>query len=159
MIQSDRILPSVLLATLTTVALPAFGAQPAESQRMMAYKSPNCGCCEDWIAHLERNGFDVRAEDTHHINAIKQENNLPREMASCHTALIDGYVIEGHVPAADIKAFLEAEEHAFGEETLGLAVPGMPHGTPGMETGRQDDYKVFSFTADGETDVFKSYTF
>ncbi|PAU80348.1 CopG family transcriptional regulator [Halovibrio salipaludis] len=133
----------------------ANGSKPV----ITVYKSPSCGCCDDWVDHIENNGFKARVEDTNRINAIKQENGLPREMASCHTALIDGYVIEGHVPAEDIHAFLDAEERAFGEDTLGLAVPRMPHGSPGMETGRQDDYKVFAFTADGETDVFQSYSF
>ena len=102
------------------------------------YKSPNCSCCADWAEHLERNGFEVNIENTSNINEIKIQHQVPRDMASCHTGIIDGVVIEGHVPADDIKAYLESHSHPFGNKTLGLAVPGMPHGSPGMETGRGD---------------------
>ena len=123
------------------------------------YKSPNCSCCADWAEHLERNGFEVNIENTSNINEIKIQHQVPRDMASCHTGIIDGVVIEGHVPADDIKAYLESHSHPFGNKTLGLAVPGMPHGSPGMETGRQDNYDGMAFTADGKAQSVKRYEF
>lgn len=123
------------------------------------YKSPNCSCCADWAEHLENNGFEVSIENTSNINEIKIQHQVPRNMASCHTGIIDGVVIEGHVPADDIKAYLESHSHPFGDKTLGLAVPGMPHGSPGMETGRQDNYDVMAFTANGKAQSVKRYEF
>ena len=122
------------------------------------YKSPSCSCCEDWAEHLENNGFAVQLETVDDLRAIKSQYDVPREMMSCHTAVIDGLVVEGHVPASDIKAYLANPTADFGDEkTVGLSVPGMPHGTPGMETGRQDSYAVLAFTADGDTEVVESY--
>ncbi|MDR9468013.1 MAG: DUF411 domain-containing protein [Marinospirillum sp.] len=107
---------------------------------MQVYKSASCGCCKDWVTHIEEAGFEVEAHDLSDVNSKKQELGLPYQLASCHTAVIDGYVIEGHVPASDIKRLLSERP-----EITGLAVPRMPHGSPGMETGRQDPYEVVSF--------------
>lgn len=157
---TKRLYRAVAVTFIAMTPLGAAAATPVDDATVMTvYKSPSCGCCERWIEHVENNGFTTRVKDTNRINAIKKENGLPREMASCHTALIDGYVIEGHVPASDIQTLLETETPAFGDRTLGLAVPRMPHGSPGMETGRQDDYSVFSFTSDGQRSVFQRYTF
>lgn len=162
MIRTRYLTVAAVIIAMTPLGTPALANEPASDSAtpfMTVYKSPSCGCCERWITHIENNGFTVRAKDTNRINAIKQEQGLPRAMASCHTAVIDGYVIEGHVPASDIRAFLEAEEPPFGDSALGLAVPRMPHGSPGMQTGRQDDFSVFAFTADGRTDVIQRYIF
>lgn len=128
------------------------------TSEITVYKSPNCGCCADWVEHLEKNGFAVQIESVENLQAIKSEYGVPREMMSCHTAVIDGLVVEGHVPASDVKAYLANPTAGFGEETVGLSVPGMPHGTPGMETGRKDSYAVLAFTADGDTETVKSYS-
>ena len=122
-------------------------------QAITIYKSPNCGCCQDWAEHLAANGFETRIVETDNLNEIKQEYDVPRDMASCHTALIGDLVIEGHVPANDIVAYLEAPQF----NTIGLSVPGMPHGTPGMETGRKDDYQVIAFNANGKQGVFREH--
>ncbi|MDO3721279.1 DUF411 domain-containing protein [Marinobacter sp. chi1] len=117
------------------------------------YKSPTCGCCADWVEHLEANGFDVEVTDTNDLNPIKVEAGLSRGLASCHTAFVGDYVIEGHVPASDIHRLLKEAPQA-----RGLTVPGMPVGSPGMEMGdRKDPYQVLLFNEQGQTRVFADY--
>lgn len=134
-------------ATLVTAAalLAGWWALPGESQampRVTVYKSATCGCCTRWIEHLEQNGFTVQAHNVDDLPAIKQQHGVSAELASCHTAVVDGYVIEGHVPASDIERLL-AERPAL----KGLAVPGMPVGSPGMEQGPyKDRYTVVGFS-------------
>jgi hypothetical protein len=113
------------------------------------YKSPTCGCCSKWVRHLEANGFSVKAYDVQDVNAYKDRHGVPVPLGACHTAVIDGYVIEGHVPAADIKRLL-----AERPKIKGLAVPGMPAGSPGMEGPHSETYEVLSFDAAGDTTVF-----
>ncbi|WP_417530725.1 DUF411 domain-containing protein [Marinobacter lipolyticus] len=152
----------VLAAGATTLAIQT--GEPAKSSAPVAstgeagpaitiYKSPNCSCCQSWAEHLDANGFETSIVETDNLNEVKQTHGVPREMASCHTALIGDLVIEGHVPANDIVAYLENPEF----NTIGLSVPGMPHGTPGMETGRKDDYQVIAFSADGQQRVFREH--
>lgn len=118
------------------------------------YSDPNCGCCSKWVTHMEKHGFVVTDIKTDQIRRIKGMYNLPPALASCHTAIIDDYVIEGHVPADDIKRLLNSRP-----DVRGLSVPQMPVGTPGMEMGdRKDHFEVISFTDDGETAVFRKYT-
>lgn len=117
------------------------------------FKSPTCGCCGDWISHLEANDFGVDATNVDNLQPIKEKAGIPPGKGSCHTAFIDNYVIEGHVPAADIKRLLEEKPDA-----LGLTVPGMPIGSPGMEMGdRKDPYKVLLIRRDGSTEVFSEH--
>ncbi|MFO7993233.1 MAG: DUF411 domain-containing protein, partial [Marinobacter sp.] len=105
------------------------------------YKSPTCGCCTDWVDHLKDNGFKVEVTETNNLNPLKQDAGLPSSLASCHTAFIGDYVIEGHVPANDIHRLI-----AEAPKAKGLAVPGMPVGSPGMEMGdRKDPYQVLMF--------------
>lgn len=121
-------------------------------QTMTVHKSPTCGCCEAWIDRMEDAGFDVVARDTQFMQSIKREHGISRQFASCHTAIIGGYVIEGHVPAKEIRKLLK---HQY--KVNGLAVPGMPAGSPGMEMGgRKDSYNVIAFT-DEKAGVFASY--
>jgi len=122
---------------------------PANATEVTVYKSPTCGCCERWIDHLEDNGFDVVTKDVRDFSAIKAAHSVAPRLASCHTALVDGYVVEGHVPVADIRRLL-AERPAV----KGLAVPGMPMGSPGMEGARKDPYDVLTFDGEGRTKVF-----
>ena len=120
---------------------------------VVVYKSPTCGCCKKWISHLEQNGFQVTGKDVRDVTPIKKQNGLTPQLASCHTALVDGYVIEGHVPASDIKRLLKERP-----AVKGLSVPGMPVGSPGMEQGnRKDRYNVVTFNDKGETSIFSSH--
>ncbi|SFX19276.1 DUF411 domain-containing protein [Marinospirillum alkaliphilum] len=123
------------------------------AQAMTVYKSESCGCCNDWIDHVREAGIEVEAVDLIHLNRKKQELGMPPQLASCHTAVIEGYLIEGHVPVSDIQRLLQ-ERPAI----TGLAVPGMPHGSPGMETGRLDSYDVIGFDLKTERlEVWSSY--
>ncbi|MBS3804635.1 MAG: DUF411 domain-containing protein [Oleiphilaceae bacterium] len=140
-----------LAALLFSLTGAAYGGDSAQSIKV--YKSPNCGCCGDWVKHLEDNDFEVDVHNTRNLNPIKAEAGLTPALASCHTAFIDGYVIEGHVPASDIRRLLEEAPKA-----QGLAVPGMPVGSPGMEMGdREDEYQVLLFNDEGQSRVFANY--
>jgi len=133
------------LATTSSAAAPV----ARDSMTVTVYKSPTCGCCSAWVDHLRASGFQVVAIDTDDVDAVKRQHGVRADHASCHTALVGGYVLEGHVPAADVRRLL-AERPAV----TGLAVPGMPQGSPGMETGMKDPYDVVAFTRDGATSVF-----
>jgi hypothetical protein len=136
-------------ATLASAAVPAFGSTATAIE---VYKSPSCGCCGDWVKHLQANGFAVTVHDVGNASA-RARLGIPARLGSCHTAQIGGYAIEGHVPAREIKRLL-AERPA----ARGLAVPGMPIGSPGMEQGdRRDAYDVLLVRADGGTTVFAAY--
>lgn len=116
----------------------------ADPAKVHVYKSPTCGCCTKWIEHLRSNGFEVEATDVADVTPVKLSNGIPEKLASCHTAFVGGYVIEGHVPAADIaRLLLERPQIA------GLAVPEMPIGSPGMEGPNPVRYQVLAFGATG----------
>jgi hypothetical protein len=122
---------------------------------VVVYKSPTCGCCSNWIAHLKANGFQVDAHDVGdaELRAVGQSAGVTDHLASCHTAKVGGYIVEGHVPAADIQRMLK-EKPAI----AGIAAPGMPMGSPGMEQGgRKDPYDVIAFTRNGKTSVFAKH--
>ena len=112
----------------------------AAGRTMTVYKSPQCGCCTAWIAHLERNGFDVEVRNEARMAVVKRQYGVPSELTSCHTGIVDGMVIEGHVPADVIDRMLTERPDA-----TGLAVPGMPMGSPGMEQGSPQPYTVYAF--------------
>ena len=123
------------------------------SLEIKVYHSPSCGCCKGWIAHLEKHNFKVHSVLTDDVAVIKTKHGLPKEAASCHTAIIDGYVIEGHVPANDIKRLIKDKP-----DIAGLTVPQMPVGTPGMEMGeRKDPFNVIAFDKKGNFDIFQEY--
>ncbi|MGE0766386.1 MAG: DUF411 domain-containing protein [Hyphomicrobiaceae bacterium] len=126
-------------------------AWAAEQPSITVWKDPNCGCCGGWVEHLRHNGFAVTMIETGDVQAIKAERGVPAELASCHTAEIAGFTIEGHVPAQAI-ARLVTEKPA----ARGLAVPGMPVGSPGMEGGRPEPYDVVLF-ADGTTSRYARF--
>lgn len=141
------VLPALVL--IGAVVTGKLMAEPV----MQVYKTETCGCCDDWIDHVEDAGFQVESTNLRDLNSKKQELGLPYELASCHTAVIDGYIIEGHVPASDIQRLLQERP-----EISGLTVPGMPHGSPGMETGRVDAYEVLAFDLEEQTQkVWSSY--
>lgn len=154
-----------LLKTLTALAasgalartLAAPPAAPAKP-RVDVWKTPTCGCCKDWVSHLEGNGFDVTV---HHVSdAAKRDQRarlgLAEQYGSCHTALVNGYVVEGHVPARDIHRLLKERPRA-----VGISVPGMPVGSPGMDGpeygGRKDPYAVLLVQRNGSASVYRTY--
>ena len=147
-----RLAPALAVAFALLPAAQAF----AEAIPIDVRKTSGCGCCLSWMKHLEENGFAPKGEDMFGglLVRFKVDNGVPQRMVSCHTALVDGYVIEGHVPASDIQRLLDERPDA-----VGLAVPGMPYGSPGM--GPADDraaYDVFLIRGDGSTEVFSSYS-
>lgn len=148
---------TLLTTALTVLASPWPVAALAQSgqPQVLVWKDPNCGCCNDWIAHLQEHGFTVRAYDTGNL-AARRRLGMPEAFGSCHTAQVGGYVIEGHVPAADIHRLLQERPQA-----LGLSVPRMPIGSPGMDGpeygGRKDPYDVLLVQRDGSSRVFASY--
>ena len=141
-------------AGLATTLLPAT-ARAAAPTPVEVWKDPQCGCCQDWVDHMQANGFQVKVHETGN-NAVRARLGLPQKLGSCHTALVGGYLVEGHVPASDVRALLQQKPKA-----LGLAVPGMPVGSPGMDGtaygDRRDPYDVLLVARDGGTSVFKSY--
>jgi len=140
--------PLALAAAIAQV--PLSRAQTA-APTVTVYKSPTCGCCSKWIEHMRSNGFEVKSTDVEDVSSIKTANGVPREAESCHTALVGGYVLEGHVPPDSVKRLLSEKP-----KVAGLAVPGMPVGSPGMEvpSGQVQHYDVVSFTKGGPTAVF-----
>lgn len=131
--------------------LSLLGSRPnAVAAEIAVYKDPSCGCCGQWVAHLRAAGFAVEVHDAEDIVRIKADAGVPDNLQSCHTAMIDGYVIEGHVPAADIRRLLSERPAA-----KGLAVPGMPVGSPGMEQGAARElYNVVLWQNDGSGTIF-----
>ncbi|MCC0178329.1 DUF411 domain-containing protein [Waterburya agarophytonicola K14] len=120
---------------------------------MTVYRSPNCGCCSVWVEHAQKHGFKIEDIKTDEMEALKQKHNIPPELASCHTTIIDGYVMEGHIPVDDIKRFLAEKP-----DMVGLAVPGMPIGTPGMEAKDiKQPFQILAFNDKGEVEVYKEY--
>lgn len=131
---------------------PSWPARAATPLSIEVFKSPTCGCCGDWVKHLESNGFAVTVRDVGNA-AARARLGIPARLGSCHTAEIGGYAIEGHVPAREIKRLLAEKPQG-----KGLAVPGMPIGSPGMEQGdRRDAFDVLLVRADGGTSVFAAY--
>lgn len=120
---------------------------------IVVYRSPTCGCCSKWLAHLKKHDFNVIDSVVDDMQSIKAKYGVTPALASCHTAIINGYVVEGHVPAGDIKSMLKNEENI-----KGLAVPGMVAGSPGMEMGEQKaPFKVIAFDAEGQMKTYKAY--
>lgn len=161
----------LLLAGYATTMSAGWAQEP--QQTIEVYKSPSCGCCSKWVAHLRGHGFAVETKDTDNVDEVKARHRVPRQLHGCHTALVAGYVIEGHVPAADVQRLLNERP-----AVLGLAVAGMPIGSPGMEVDvkslrpvdpsaasrpippsiiKPQPYDVVAFTEDGGTRVFATY--
>lgn len=148
---------TAIAAAAACAALPAWASN---DQAVEVWKDPNCGCCQDWVEHMQANGFTVTVHESGNT-AVRARLGLPQRLGSCHTALVGGYLLEGHVPAADVKKLLKERPKA-----LGLAVPGMPVGSPGMDgpeyKGRKDPYDVLLVTknlmnSDVSTRVFTSH--
>lgn len=140
-----------LLAAGLALAAAAVSAQPLPE--VVMHKDPNCGCCGQWAEHLQANGFRVKTVMEGDMESVKRRFAVPQRLTSCHTAKVGGYVIEGHVPASAIKRLLREKP-----AVAGLAVPGMPAGSPGMEVpGRKDPYDVVAFDRVGRSRVFERY--
>ena len=136
--------------TLATL-LPLPSAASPKPVSVTVYKDPACGCCSKWVDHLRANGYATQVHDRSDMNALKDTLGVPKDLRSCHTAVIGKYVVEGHVPAADVKRLLASAP----KNVIGLAVPDMPVGSPGMEMGTAvDRYNVIAFGAKGTTHVF-----
>ncbi len=151
-------LGTALCAAATAAAslpLLARAASPGPTP-VEVWKDPNCGCCKDWVDHMQAHGFKATVHDTGNA-AVREKLGLPQKLGSCHTALVGGYLVEGHVPAADVQRLLREKPRA-----LGLAVPGMPVGSPGMDGafygGRRDAHDVLLVARDGSARVFTSYS-
>jgi hypothetical protein len=142
---------SLSLALLLGAALTGTGALGGEPV-IQVYKTPTCGCCTKWVSHLREHGFEVETTDLADLRVVKSMAGITPEQASCHTGKVDGYVIEGHVPAQDIRRLL-----AERPEARGLTVPGMPHGSPGMESPHPEPYQVLLIDAAGNTSVFAEH--
>jgi hypothetical protein len=144
-----------VLFTLGAMPFITLAAQPEPKVLVEVWKDPSCGCCKDWVSHLQSSGFAVKVNETGN-SAMRQRLGIPQKLGSCHTALVGGYAVEGHVPAADIRRLLKDKPQA-----VGLAVPGMPVGSPGMDGAvygnRRDPYDVLLVLKSGDTRVFSSY--
>ena len=140
-----RVLAGVALIT-------AAGGLHAAEPAITVYKSPTCGCCTEWADHLRKNGFAVETVDSLDLSRIKAMSGVKPELASCHTAFVNGYVIEGHVPADDITRLLAEKPDA-----RGLTVPGMPAGSPGMESPTPEHYQVLLIDKAGKTTAFATH--
>ena len=142
------------LFVVAPVALAAANAEPRSNRSAVAltvYKDPECGCCKEWVKHMQKAGFTVTATDTRDMNAIKVKYGVPSALASCHTALVGGYIVEGHAPADVVQKMLAEKPSA-----RGIAVPGMPMGSPGMEGPTKDKYNVMLFDRLGKATVYAS---
>lgn len=128
------------------------GPGAAAGTEVLVYRSPACGCCLGWAEHLREAGFRVRVEDRDDLGAVKADLGVPLDLSSCHTARVGGYVVEGHVPASDIRRLLDERP-----DVQGLAVPGMPVGSPGMEGPDPEPYDVVAFDGEGDRTVFATH--
>ena len=147
----------VWIVVLMSISMLSYGDAEKKSSNslneIVVYRSPSCGCCGKWVKHLEINGFKVTDKITQDMQKIKSQYGVNKSLASCHTAIINGYVVEGHVPAEDIKTMIQAKP-----SIKGLSVPGMVTGTPGMEMGeRKDPYNVVAFDGNGKQSLYKAY--
>ncbi len=134
---------------LTISALPL----AAMAQTVTVHKTPWCGCCAHWVDHLRENGFEVEVHETENMTPIREQLGVPQELTSCHTGIVEGYVLEGHVPAHEVHRLLAERPDA-----TGLSVPGMPMGSPGMETsGMPDTYNVVLFS-ETSAETYATYT-
>ena len=149
-----RLAGLAIVATITAASATATQATAPGAVEVTVFKSPTCGCCKEWVEHLRTHAkgtaFTVTAKDTADVSSVKRTAHVPEGLYSCHTAFVNGYVIEGHVPAEDIQRLLKDKPRI-----AGIAVAGMPVGSPGMEMGsRKDPYDVVAFKRDGSTSVF-----
>lgn len=155
-----RLAALVLLPLSALLAGCGSGAGSAQEQAASApagplvtvYKTPSCACCRKWVDHIEAAGFRVETVDMNDLSQIKAQHGVPQGLASCHTAVVEGYAVEGHVPADAIRRLLAERPKA-----RGIAVPGMPMGSPGMEGPYKQDYEVYTYDDTGPTGIFSAH--
>jgi hypothetical protein len=141
-----------MIALITVAGANLRAAGDTKKPIITVYKDPSCGCCKKWIEHLEKHGYRVDAKDSPDMASIKRSLGVPEELVACHTAMVNGYLIEGHVPAEDIDRLLKQKP-----KIAGVAVPGMPMGSPGMDGPAVERYKVIAFDKKGEKKVFATH--
>jgi hypothetical protein len=135
------------------LAIPvAASLAPGAAPQVNVFKTRTCGCCGKWVEHMKANGFDVNVQEVPSTAEYRQKYGVPQNLQSCHTATVNGYVLEGHVPAREVQRLLKTRPKA-----KGLAVPGMPAGSPGMEGSRSDAYSVILFDEAGRTSDYQKY--
>ena len=144
-----RLLISLVSAAMLLV-VPAVAQGPVATP-ITVYKTPTCGCCAKWVDHLRGAGFAPKVQDLPNLTAVKMSTGIPRGLESCHTSVVEGYAVEGHVPADVIRQMLKEKP-----SIAGIAVPGMPMGSPGMEGPAKDKYNVVAFDKDGRQRVYAS---
>jgi hypothetical protein len=142
----------ILLQAILVSALGAPFIASAAAPVIEVYKSASCGCCTGWVDHLKANGFTVKVQNVANPSDYREKFGMPNELGSCHTGMVQGYAIEGHVPASEIRRLLAERPKA-----RGLAVPSMPMGSPGMEGHRKDPYDVLLVQASGRTSIYTHY--
>ena len=130
-------------------AKPAVQALP----QLAVFKTPTCGCCASWVQHMEKNGFTAKVTNMPDLSAVKRQNGVTQRLESCHTTLVGGYVIEGHVPAEDVRRLLKEKPAGI----AGLAAPGMPPGSPGMDLANSPAYQIIAFDKAGKTSVYATH--
>ena len=140
-----------MLIAMSMVVSASYRIRGQQSPKVEVYKDPTCGCCALWVAHMKTQGFATTVTDARDIAAVKTKYHVPNQLRSCHTALVGSYVLEGHVPAADVQRLLKQRPMV-----VGLAVPGMPVGSPGMEGANGRPYDVLTFDAAGKTTVYST---
>lgn len=145
-----------IVLAVTAVNHPAVAQTKAAAAKpqMSVYKTPTCGCCGKWVEKMQASGFNTTVTNLDDVGPIRAKNGLPPRLASCHTTLVGGYVIEGHVPAEDIKRLLRERPAGI----AGLSAPGMPAGSPGMDVPNSPPYEVLAFDKAGKTRVFATHT-
>lgn len=154
---SKSLLWSTIIIIATIIGIESYFLWEKQSTKTSAneiivYKTPTCGCCQKWVNHLRDSGFKVTSRNRNDLSSIKSNFGVQHNLRSCHTAIVDGYVVEGHVPANEIKRMLQERP-----EVTGLTVPGMPRGSPGMESSHKDPYDVLTFDKYGQTKVYANY--
>ena len=142
----------VRLALLAGFLLVAPGRSLAEPPAMQVYKSPTCGCCQKWVEHFRAKGWSVAVSNVADTRPVKRELGVPAGLSSCHTAIVDGYYVEGHVPVEDVERLVREKP-----PVAGLALPGMPIGSPGMEGLRPERYTVLVVAKDGKTSAYATH--
>jgi len=147
---------TMIKAAVAMALIPAAFAARASEPLVVVWKSPTCGCCTDWVRHMQANGFKVTVNEVPSTAPVRAKMGIPERFGSCHTAAVDGYALEGHVPAKEVRRLLKERPQA-----AGLAVPGMPVGSPGMDgpeyKGRKDPYDVLLVGRDGGVRSYQSY--
>lgn len=146
--------------SIVTLSLALLGSlyyfQPqskkSQTNEVVVYQSRTCGCCKKWVSHLKDNGFNVKSEFVDDVAQLKAKMNVPLNLSSCHTAVVNGYIVEGHVPASAVKKLL-SEAPAI----KGLAVPGMPMGSPGMEGSYKENFNVLAFEGNGTAKIYMQF--